>query len=76
MKLDILIFAAHPDDAELGMGGTIAKLTSKGKSVGIIDFTEAELSRNGTIESRRDESAEASKVLNIYVRADGCDEHE
>jgi len=68
MKLDILIFAAHPDDAELGMGGTIAKLTSEGKSVGIIDFTEAELSSNGTIESRRSESAEASKVLNISVR--------
>ena len=68
MKLDILIFAAHPDDAELGMGGTIAKLVAEGKSVGIIDFTEAELSSNGTIESRREETAEASKVLNISVR--------
>lgn len=68
MKLDILIFAAHPDDAELGMGGTIAKLAAEGKSVGIIDFTEAELSSNGTIEGRRDETSEASKVLNISVR--------
>ena len=68
MKLDILIFAAHPDDAELGMGGTIAKLTSEGKSVGIIDFTEAELSSNGTVESRKEETAEASKVLNISIR--------
>ena len=68
MKLDILIFAAHPDDAELGMGGTIAKLTAKGKSVGIIDFTEAELSSNGNIESRRVESEDASKVLNISSR--------
>ena len=68
MKLDILIFAAHPDDAELGMGGTISKLVSLGKSVGIIDFTEAELSSNGTIESRREETANASKILNISIR--------
>lgn len=40
MNLDILIFAAHPDDAELGMGGTAAKLVSEGKSVGIIDFNK------------------------------------
>ena len=68
MKLDVLIFAAHPDDAELGMGGTIAKLTAEGKSVGIIDFTEAELSSNGSIESRRVETENASKVLNISFR--------
>ncbi len=68
MNLDILIFAAHPDDAELGMGGTIAKLTAEGKSVGIIDFTEAELSSNGTVESRKAEAREASKILNIAIR--------
>ena len=68
MNLDILIFAAHPDDAELGMGGTIAKLISEGKSVGIIDFTEAELSSNGTVKSRMEESREASKILSISVR--------
>jgi N-acetylglucosamine malate deacetylase 1 len=68
MKLDILIFAAHPDDAELGMGGMIAKLSAEGKTVGIIDLTEAELSSNGTIESRRLETAEASKILNISIR--------
>jgi len=68
MNLDILIFAAHPDDAELGMGGTIAKLTAEGKSVGIIDLTEAELSSNGNIESRRVETEDASKVLNISFR--------
>lgn len=68
MNLDILIFAAHPDDAELGMGGTISKLVSEGKSVGIIDFTEAELSSNGTVENRREETAEATKLLNINMR--------
>ena len=68
MNLDVLIFAAHPDDAELGMGGTIAKLVAEGKSVGIVDFTEAELSSNGTVEGRRIETQNASKVLNISFR--------
>jgi bacillithiol biosynthesis deacetylase BshB1 len=68
MNLDILIFAAHPDDAELGMGGTIAKLVAEGKSVGIIDFSEAELSSNGTVESRKIETADASKILNVSIR--------
>jgi len=43
MKLDILVFGAHPDDAELGAGGTIAKEVAKGKKVGIIDLTRGEL---------------------------------
>lgn len=68
MKLDLLIFTAHPDDAELGMGGTIAKLVSQGKSVGIIDLSEAELSSNGTVESRKLETGEASRILGIQFR--------
>ncbi|MBK6915105.1 MAG: PIG-L family deacetylase [Ignavibacteriales bacterium] len=43
MNLHILVFAAHPDDAELSMGGTIAKLTSSNLKVGIIDLTRGEL---------------------------------
>ena len=39
MKLDILAFGAHPDDVEMGCGGTIAKSTSSGKKVGIVDLT-------------------------------------
>ena len=68
MELDVLVFAAHPDDAELGMGGTIAKLVAEGKSVGIIDLTEAELSSNGTVESRREETESATKILGIAYR--------
>ncbi len=48
MNLDVLIFAAHPDDAELGMGGTICKLTNNGYKVGIIDLTKGELGTRGT----------------------------
>ena len=43
VKLDILAFGAHPDDVELGCGGTVAKEISKGKKVGIIDLTRGEL---------------------------------
>ena len=68
MNLDVLIFAAHPDDAELSMGGTIAAFTSSGITTGIIDFTEAELSTRGTIESRRKETELASSILNLTTR--------
>jgi len=68
MNLDVLIFAAHPDDAELSMGGTIAKFTAQGIKTGIVDLTEAELSTRGTIESRRKETGDASKILKIDFR--------
>jgi len=68
MKLDILVFAAHPDDAELGCGGTIAKHVSLGHKVGIIDFTRGELGTRGTPETRQVEAAEAARILGASVR--------
>lgn len=68
MKLDSLIFAAHPDDAEIGMGGTIAKMVSGGLKVGIIDLTKAELSTRGNVVTRQLETDEASKILGLAVR--------
>ncbi|EFM09739.1 LmbE family protein [Paenibacillus curdlanolyticus YK9] len=67
-KLDILIFGAHPDDAEIGMGGTIAKHVRAGQRVGLCDLTEAEMSSNGTVELRRQEAADASAVLGLSAR--------
>ena len=67
-KLDVIVFTAHPDDAELAMGGTIAKLTSAGVKVGIIDLSEAQLSTRGTIPERRKESEKASGILGISLR--------
>lgn len=67
--LDILVFGAHADDAEIGMGGTIAKHTGEGYRVGICDLTEAEMSSNGTVELRRQEAANASAVLGICERS-------
>lgn len=68
MNLDVLIFAAHPDDAELSMGGTIAKLINNGFKVGIIDLTKGEMGTRGSVETRKLESEEANKILGITYR--------
>ena len=68
MKLDILVMAAHPDDAELAVSGTIAAAIAQGKKVGIVDFTRGELGTRGTPEIRLAESAEASQILGIHAR--------
>ena len=68
MKCDILAIGAHPDDVELGCGGTILKLISEGKTVGIIDLTEGELGTRGSRETRKKEAADAANILGISVR--------
>ncbi len=68
MKLDILVLAAHPDDAELGCGGTIAKHVKMGHKVGVVDFTRGELGTRGTITTRASEAAESSKILGLSIR--------
>jgi bacillithiol biosynthesis deacetylase BshB1 len=67
-SLDILVFGAHADDAEIGMGGTIAKHVQAGYHVGVCDLTEAEMSSNGTVELRLQEAADASAVLGLSAR--------
>lgn len=66
--LDYLVIAAHPDDAELGMGGTIALLLSQGHRVGILDLTDGEPTPHGSPEMRRKETAAASAVLGVSWR--------
>ena len=68
MKLDILVFGAHPDDAELGAGATIAKEIANGKKIGIIDLTRGELGTRGTPEIRDSEASKAADLLGITVR--------
>lgn len=68
MKLDILVLAAHPDDAELGCGGTIAKHVSMGYKAGVVDFTHGELGTRGTIQTRSSEAVESAKILGLAVR--------
>lgn len=68
MKLDLLVIAAHPDDAELCCSGAILSYTRNGKRAGIVDLTQGELGTRGTIEDRFKEAEEASRVLGLSVR--------
>ena len=66
--LDILAFAAHPDDVELSCSGTLMKHIDEGKKVGIIDLTEGELGSRGSVELRYEEADAASKIMGLTVR--------
>ena len=68
LKLDALAVGAHPDDVELGCGGTLAKLAALGYRVGILDMTRGEMGTRGTREIRAEEAAAAAKVMNLAVR--------
>ena len=68
MKLDILVFGAHPDDVELGCSGTIIKHLKNGQIVGIIDLSRGDLGTRGTIETRNQESIQSTKVLGVQLR--------
>jgi N-acetylglucosamine malate deacetylase 1 len=61
----ILVFGPHPDDAELGMGGTILKLARQGHKVHLVDMTNGEPTPFGTVEKRAAEGAAAAKVLGV-----------
>jgi len=68
MKLDLLVIAAHPDDAELACSGTMALQIAKGKKLGIVDLTMGEMGTRGTPELRQEEAREAGGILGISVR--------
>jgi N-acetylglucosamine malate deacetylase 1 len=68
MKLDILILASHPDDAEISCAGTIARHVALGHKVGIVDLTKGELGTRGTPELRAKEATAAAKILGVAVR--------
>lgn len=68
MKLDILAIAVHPDDAELGCGGTLLAEKQRNKKTGVIDLTRGELGTRGSAALRAKESAAASAVMQLDVR--------
>lgn len=70
--LDILAFGAHPDDVELACSGTLIKHVEAGLRVGIVDLTEGEMGSRGTVETRYQESAEASRIMGIEQRVNLC----
>ncbi len=66
--LDLLAFGPHPDDIEIGMGGSIALHAAAGYRVGLCDLTRGELGSNGTPEERLAEGEAARVVLDAIVR--------
>ena len=68
MPLDILAFGAHPDDVELHVGGTLAKMAASGYEVGVIDLTRGELGTRGTPAIRAREAKTAAGILGLKVR--------
>ena len=68
MKLDIMAFGAHPDDVEIGIGGTLIKHASMGYRCGIVDLTAGEMGSNGTAEVRKEEALRAAEIMGVAVR--------
>jgi N-acetylglucosamine malate deacetylase 1 len=68
MSLDLLVFGPHPDDLEIGLGGTIARHVAQGSSVGLCDMTAGEMGSNGTVEQRLAEAERARAVLGAEWR--------
>jgi bacillithiol biosynthesis deacetylase BshB1 len=68
VTVDLLVFGPHPDDIEIGIGGTVARHASAGHRVGLCDLTAGELSSNGTPEQRQREAASAARVLGAAWR--------
>ncbi|MBM7867501.1 bacillithiol biosynthesis deacetylase BshB1 [Heliobacterium gestii] len=65
---DVLVIGAHPDDVELGVGGTVALAANQGLQVVIVDLTEGEMASSGTVVARRAEAKEAAEVLGVRER--------
>ena len=68
MKVDILAIGVHPDDIELGCGGTIFNHLSQGKTVALCDLTQGELGSRGSAQVRLEEADKARQLFNIPVR--------
>jgi len=67
-ELDVLVVAAHPDDAEISAGGTMLRLIDAGARVGVLDVTRGEMGTRGTRDDRDAEAARATEVLGLTWR--------
>ncbi|MCR3921948.1 MAG: bacillithiol biosynthesis deacetylase BshB1 [Firmicutes bacterium] len=68
MQLDILAIGPHPDDVEIGIGGTLIKHADMGYKCGIVDLTAGETGTNGTPEIRKQEALKAAEVMGMMTR--------
>jgi bacillithiol biosynthesis deacetylase BshB1 len=67
-EVDLLVFGPHPDDIEIGMGGTVARHVDRGVRVGLCDLTAGEMGSNGTVDERLAEAEAAREVLGAAWR--------
>ncbi len=68
MSVDVLAIGAHPDDADLGVGGFLCTLADAGKTTAILDLTQGELGSRGTVAEREVEAAESARLLGLTAR--------
>ena len=68
MKLDVLAVAAHPDDAEISVGGTLLRLVRAGKRIGVVDLTRGEMGTRGSASDRAKETEAANAILGLSIR--------
>ena len=66
--LDVLAIAPHPDDAEIGVGGTLVCCQRSGMKVGVLDLTTGEPTPHGSLELRARETTAATQALNLHWR--------
>ena len=66
--LDLLVVAAHPDDAEISVGGVIVSSVAAGRRVGVLELTDGEPTPRGTVARRASETAAATEVLGLAWR--------
>jgi len=68
MNFDVLAIGAHPDDADIGVGGTLVALANQGYSTAILDLSRGELASRGTVEERDVEAQKAGRRLGVLKR--------
>jgi N-acetylglucosamine malate deacetylase 1 len=68
MKLDVVAFGSHPDDIELAVGGTLAKIADRGYRTGVVDMVRGELATRGNTRQRAREAQAAARVLGLQIR--------
>ena len=66
--LDFLVVAPHPDDAEIGMGGTIMRMIDQGMRVGVLDLTSGEPTPYGSMATRTQETTAATDIMKLTWR--------
>ena len=65
---DVMVFGAHPDDIEIGCGGTVIKLTDAGRRVVLVDLVRGEMGTRGSAEIRAEEAAKGAEILGVAAR--------